>query len=277
MTVLLPRGSGVYQIRNRNNGKVYIGSAICFKNRMKKHLCDLRSGKHHSQKLQRSWNKHGEVAFDFTVVETIADKSLLVVREQYWIDLTDAAGLSGYNANRVAGNGIGKKHTLQARANMSIAQRKRTHWPKHAEETKRVMSLAAKGRVKSEETRRKLSLAHTGRKVSDETKSKLSRIFTGFRHTEDAKRKISAGARGRVKSEAERRAISARVRGVKRGPLSDEHRAKIGASHRGRKHSAFHVANRVKSRHRNRNLRTVAGSREKVEQVIAGILDGKAA
>ena len=59
--------SGVYQIRNTVNGKVYIGSAKHFNKRKSQHFHYLKTNKHHSQKLQRSYNKYGIQNFVFEI------------------------------------------------------------------------------------------------------------------------------------------------------------------------------------------------------------------
>ena len=62
--------TGVYIIENINTNKCYIGSTIVsFSGRFRDHLGELRRNSHHSKKLQRSFNKHGESAFKFKVIE----------------------------------------------------------------------------------------------------------------------------------------------------------------------------------------------------------------
>lgn len=59
----------LYSIRNMINGKQYIGQAADVRQRWYTHLSSLRRGRHHSLSLQRSFNKYGEEAFDFVVIE----------------------------------------------------------------------------------------------------------------------------------------------------------------------------------------------------------------
>ena len=78
--------SGVYSIVNKKNGYCYIGSTVNFKGRCYGHRCDLVRNRHSSPILQNSWNKYGEDHFDFYVIESV-DVSMLLEREQYWMDL----------------------------------------------------------------------------------------------------------------------------------------------------------------------------------------------
>jgi group I intron endonuclease len=55
----------VYAIKNIVTGMSYVGSTIDWKHRKSSHLSLLRRGMHHSQWLQRAWNKYGESSFIF--------------------------------------------------------------------------------------------------------------------------------------------------------------------------------------------------------------------
>lgn len=63
--------SGVYQIRNLNNGRVYIGSAKCFRVRKQQHVASLKRTTHHNKYLQHDFNKCGEEMFIFEVLEVV--------------------------------------------------------------------------------------------------------------------------------------------------------------------------------------------------------------
>ena len=91
---------GIYCITNTITNKVYVGSTVNLHRRCVAHLRTLRANKHHSAKLQRAWNKYGEEAFKFEIIEYVTDISKLDEREQYWIDYYDAANpKKGYNIN----------------------------------------------------------------------------------------------------------------------------------------------------------------------------------
>ena len=77
---------GVYKIINKINGKMYIGSSINILQRWSKHKALLRYNKHSNKHLQNSWNKHGEEAFEFSIIEECKENELLL-KEQYYLNL----------------------------------------------------------------------------------------------------------------------------------------------------------------------------------------------
>lgn len=114
------KSSGIYVITNVVNGKVYIGSAMCIRGRLLYHRSFLRRGKHDNQILQRAWVKFGELAFRFDVLE-FCDPSVLIEREQHWIDSHKASNrMYGYNICPAAGSAmLGRKHSAETVRKMS--------------------------------------------------------------------------------------------------------------------------------------------------------------
>lgn len=60
---------GIYEVVNTISGSRYVGSAVCIGQRWKSHRSALRNQKKAPPKLQRAWDKYGEAAFDFRVLE----------------------------------------------------------------------------------------------------------------------------------------------------------------------------------------------------------------
>jgi group I intron endonuclease len=216
--------SGIYQIKNLTNNKIYIGSSVDIKARWAGHRSDLKNKKHHSKHLQRSWELHGSNAFEFMILEVVKDSELLLEREQHYLDtLRPYEREVGYNNCREAGRPTGYKHSEETRRKMS--ETKKGH--KHSEETKRKIGISQKGKHISdetkikqsisakkrwkrtdactEETRKKMSEAHKGRKpwnkgikTPQEVKDKISKTLKGRpspmkgnRHSEETKRLMS--------------------------------------------------------------------------------------
>lgn len=169
--------SGIYLIRNTQNGKVYVGSSADTTNRIRGHKCQLRKGSHTSRHLQAAWNKYGEDAFVFTVKRECEVADLLVIEQQY-IDLFLSADADcGYNICEVAGRPPSRKGV-----------------PK-SEETKRRMSEAAKRR--SPEHRRRQSESHRGpnsamfgKRHSPEMIELFRQKSTGKKHSAETKEKM---------------------------------------------------------------------------------------
>ena len=192
--------SGIYCIKNQINGKMYIGSAVTLKNRRHTHMAMLRKGKHHSRKLQNSWNKYGKSVFIFEILERVVDKELLVIREQHWINFLNSVK-RGYNICPVAGNSLGVKRTKETRRKVSLAL---TGRPCSAE-TKAKMSVSALGRKVTPETRAKMSAAqqHPKGPCSEKRKLAISNAKKGIRtrelgykHTPEARAKMSVAQKG---------------------------------------------------------------------------------
>lgn len=82
----LPNTAGIYCIKNLKNEKCYIGSCVSFKKRLTRHRYYLNNGIHHSQKLQRSWDKHGSDSFRILIIEEtplLERADILLIEEKY--------------------------------------------------------------------------------------------------------------------------------------------------------------------------------------------------
>jgi predicted GIY-YIG superfamily endonuclease len=101
----IPAGaSGIYQIRCVANDKIYIGSAVDIQQRWIHHRATLRSGNHRNKHLQAAWDKYGEDAFEFTILE-YASRDDLLKTEQSWMDRLQCTDHSiGFNIYPEAGS-----------------------------------------------------------------------------------------------------------------------------------------------------------------------------
>lgn len=116
--------SCIYQILNLIDGKFYIGHSQDYDVRWWEHTRKLKVGKHDNQYLQRAWNKHGEAAFEFILIELVKESEMLS-REQFWIDNLGACDNElGYNLNPDAlrpPSPLGRVHSKEIRAKISAA------------------------------------------------------------------------------------------------------------------------------------------------------------
>jgi len=169
---------GVYRITCTTTGKFYIGSSSKVSHRWTKHKNDLSKGRHHSEKLQRAWDKYGAGAFVFEALELTPTPAEALMAEQILIDTLHPT----LNVLTVAGSCLGRPAS---------------------EKQKSAARAAQLGKPKSEETRRKISEALRGRKITKEALLsratsplvaahlvKLHEAHKGTRHTAEHIEKI---------------------------------------------------------------------------------------
>ena len=101
--------SGIYIIKNTINDKVYIGSAVCLKQRFIEHKNQFKK-QVHNVRFQNFVNKYGFNTLIFEVIEYVNDKGKLIEREQYWIDCYESwKSKKGFNICKIAGSTLGLK------------------------------------------------------------------------------------------------------------------------------------------------------------------------
>lgn len=181
---------GIYKIINVVNNKFYVGSAVNLRKRKTRHFSELRTGKHKNRHLLAAWNKYGEQAFVFVVIEEVEDRALLLDAENRWLkehvgkdycynigtDATaPALGMSGELSPT-----WGYKHTEVAREQIGVHSRGRAHTPESRDKIRQYLM----GKPKSAETRAKISATlsgagnpNYGKPRSDKFKAKVSKAI----------------------------------------------------------------------------------------------------
>ena len=76
---------GIYSIKNKKNGKVYIGSSINCEYRFKQHQKELRAHSHGNDHLQKAINKYGMDNFEFNIIAE-CNEADLITKEDEWIN-----------------------------------------------------------------------------------------------------------------------------------------------------------------------------------------------
>ena len=129
--------SGIYHIKNTVSNGIYFGRSVDVPDRISHHRQQLIRGVHVNKRLQRSWDKHGEKAFEFQMI---------------WEEVPE--NLEELEGGFLPNNKLG----CFARS----------------EETKKKMSVAFTGREFSEKHKQKIAEGKIGLKASVETKQKMS-------------------------------------------------------------------------------------------------------
>jgi group I intron endonuclease len=118
----IPHTPGIYQWLCVPTGKVYVGSAVDLRKRWRDHRNALCNNTHENHYLQRAWNKYGELAFEFSVLERVMFVEYLLDREQFWLDKTRCYERAvGFNMARVAGSSKGVVASEQRKERIAVA------------------------------------------------------------------------------------------------------------------------------------------------------------
>jgi group I intron endonuclease len=261
---------GIYQIKNTNNNKVYIGSASEFRNRWSQHKKELLLGKHGNKHLQSAYNIDGPDVWHFTVLEVVVaetketGKIARKAAEQVWID--KHYGPECYNIKSkaaVSRADVPSKDPAKTSAKMSKSGKKA--WADRAPEVNEKIIAAIRAghvewrktpaylefienRVFSPEGLEALRVANLGNKhclgrvCSEENKLALSERSIGntwaANPSEETREKIAAAGRKKkgIKHTPEHRAAnSAASKRRIRKPHSEEAKANMRAAAKNRK------------------------------------------
>ena len=161
---------GIYKIINVINNKFYVGSAVDFTARKRRHWWALRSQRHANKHLQAAWNKYGEAAFRFVIVEELSENADLVAAEDVWLKEhvgNDYCYNLGTEAVAFTRGWYGDKNSM---------------WGKtfnHTPEAKARIAAASKARVQTEEEKAKRRQSMKGHHVSTATRAKISQTLSG--------------------------------------------------------------------------------------------------
>lgn len=89
--------SGIYCIENKITNKKYIGKSVNIYERWRQHKMFLKHNKHHNRYLQFAWNKYGETAFCFYIIEECLEDELNSKEIYYIQKFNSTDDKYGYN------------------------------------------------------------------------------------------------------------------------------------------------------------------------------------
>ena len=89
--------SGIYMIRNMNNGRVYIGSSENIEKRWKQHQYQLKNNRHQNKNMQKDYN-NGDYFIYGLIKDTFPDRRQLLLEENLMINRFIDNNIELYNA-----------------------------------------------------------------------------------------------------------------------------------------------------------------------------------
>jgi len=118
VTEMLPSVPGVYQIKNKANNRIYVGSSVNLSRRHKEHFRLLILNKHPNHFLQNDFNKNPNF-FSFFIIE-FCERENLLSTEQKWLNVLFDNQKECYNFSNEARARFGE-HSIQTKQKISSA------------------------------------------------------------------------------------------------------------------------------------------------------------
>lgn len=100
------KAAGVYCVRNDATGRLLLGSSVNLHGPLNRHRSELRYGSHRCAALQADWDRLGEEAFTFEILDRVPDAleglerdDALRQLEQKWLAACPPGGGTSYNTS----------------------------------------------------------------------------------------------------------------------------------------------------------------------------------
>lgn len=186
--------SGIYMIKNKRNGKVYIGQTVGLARRKRNHFSSLQRNVHSNFYLQNAYNKYGEIVLDFIVLERCPPENLDKKEEEYIAKYNALDSRRGYNL--VNGGSDNRYFTKDVKEKISDAlsgkPKTKTHC-KRISESNKGRRISLKSIKQANATKKKHKIQHgednPNAVISDETaKAIIEELFEGLSIKEAAQK-----------------------------------------------------------------------------------------
>lgn len=105
---LKPPDMGIYQVKNLESGRIYIGRAMDLNGKFNSERFQLKNNLHMNKELQRDFNELGEGMFSFEALDRLKPREALAgdpeqdlrELEALWLEKLQPFGAKGYNRKK---------------------------------------------------------------------------------------------------------------------------------------------------------------------------------
>jgi len=206
-----------------SNGKKYVG--LTTKTVDSRYAEHKSSSKYQNQAIYHAWRKYGDPS-----VSTLAEVGNDILHDEEIRFIAEAGSLAPGGYNMTTGGDISPSLMPEVRKKISQALKGRKGTSPSAE-TRRLIGEKSRGHTLGEESRKKISIANTGSIRTPEQREKISAATTGRKLSNEHKEKVSLFHKGRVKSFDHQSKITAALTGRS---MSQEQREKLSVIGRAR-------------------------------------------
>lgn len=104
-----PPEMGIFQIKNKINGKIFIGKALNIKGKLNSNIFQLKNGSHVIKNMQNDYNQYGEENFIFEILDILKPNDDLKydytedleILEKMWLEKLQPYNEKGYNSKKI--------------------------------------------------------------------------------------------------------------------------------------------------------------------------------
>lgn len=215
---------GVYQIVCIPTGRFYVGSSDDIPKRKRRHLRDLRRGKHHNAFLQRVYNKYGEASLTWKCKLVETREQAIELEQHYLYSHMHNPKCMNIGIHASGGDNLSrnpKRDEIIARMKASLAKKLAG-----MSDLERALAFGSPGT--SNGMHGKKHTSETRKRISEIVKARGGDHLKGIRKSDEGRKNIAEAARKRA-------ADPNYVNGFKGKTHSKEARKRMGEANVGRK------------------------------------------
>jgi group I intron endonuclease len=163
--------SVIYRILNVVTDHFYIGSAGKPKRRKWEHWSELKKGVHHCHALQAAWTLYGEDAFEFEIIEVVAEADKFLIEDTHLLQHAGSPECYNTAMSSQVPPAVTAETALKIQKSMRLLYADKANHPR----TGKLHTPESKAKISASRTGKQAGAAHYryGQTVSPEVRAKI--------------------------------------------------------------------------------------------------------